>query len=498
MKLPTIAFNLREWHRADFQKFRQNSAALSKLATDAGKTSDRFRKARQIILNAALSGTPQKVPELILSTTDVRAATDLLASDREFVKSGALNQYFLQSLLGPRPQLSRLSLLQLVRAFLVFFTDLGSVENVKDLAEFIKTQMVRHEGLHEDHGLFLLSNNRDLIFGLYGPGRIVTKAFEDHHTLEEQFNLLSLTGYGNGVYQRICRYQYYFETLKQIDVGSNHEILKEITRPEVYNAPGSEEGMLGHEALKILIDRSDAKQVSESWQNTILSIAGDPRVPKSSSRYQKWWALLGEDRVNKVRGWFSRLDLRLFFQILENYGQDNGGRDHILMFPARRRFLEGLLEQGLVVNSRLFVGNQVCNYLERNFVEQELPEYALVRDSDRCMIYLLVGHCHMIEGSHNYKLWIFPKLPSGTVIENYSDDKYDPRDLGHGILDRYNEEFGSSAPKPIDIIHHPPFAWQHKAISFLESQGIRLDVEQLFSSGDYQRYVFTYGLKSWG
>src|SRR5690554_8060104 len=99
--------------------------------------------------------------------------------------------------------------------------------------------------------------------------------------------------------------------------------------------------MLGHAALEILIDRAASGLVSQAWQNTILTIAGDSRVPRTSSDYQRWWPILGEDRQAVVRGWFSRFDLRLFVEVLEQSA--SGETDIERMFRPRKKSMEGLL-----------------------------------------------------------------------------------------------------------------------------------------------------------
>ena len=266
-------------------------------------------------------------------------------------------------------------------------------------------------------------------------------------------------------------------------------------QPDVYKAPGSDGGTLGHEVLKILIDRSPSQGASEAWRGVILTIAGDPRVAMNHERYSQWWALLGEGRSQKVRGWLSSFDLSLFLGALADYGATSGDKDLQRMFPARKRFLEGLIEQGLVVVTRLFVGSKAREYLKRNYKPTELPDHAAVGDSNRSMIYLQVGHCHMIEGSHNCTLWIFPTLPADSGIVDYGIRRFTPYDLGGRVKRKYDEEFGIGATKPAAIVHSPrEFRWQHEAINYFEQQELRLDTQLLFSGSDYRLYRRIHGV----
>ena len=498
IKIQHIEFCLPPWKENDFHIFTRNIASLSEMSTNAGLTSDKFKVACQKIQTIVLNGNSKRVPQIIQSAVDVRAATYLLSTDRRIAISDIISMTFLEALIKPRQHMSKLSLLQLIRAFFVFFDDLGNKEELRNLAEFIKVQLAHYEDTQNEHELALLARNSDLIFSLDGPTSVVRRAVVGNSSLPEQFKLLGLTGYGDSRYQKICQYQYYLKTLEEIPVGSDHEVLKEIVRKNVFQAPGSNGNMLGHEALQILIDRSSSQRVSEFWQSVILTIAGDPRVPRKSSRYQRWWALLGNERIQKVRGWLSRFDLNLFLRVLEDYGQAEGDESLQRMFPARKKFLEGLIEQGLVVTSRLFVGGIAREYLRRNFKKEELPEFAKVRDTYRSMIYLQVGHCHMIEGSHNCTLRIFPDFPEKTKIANYSFSDFTPYELGSGAESQYISEFGSYAPSPASIRHvSNRLAWQHNAISYFQTQGIRLDVEKLFSRSDYQQYKRIHGVGIW-
>ncbi|MEI8647018.1 EH signature domain-containing protein [Paraglaciecola sp. Hal342] len=93
---------------------------------------------------------------------------------------------------------------------------------------------------------------------------------------------------------------------------------------------------------RILIDRAPKQGVDESWQNAVIAIAGDPRVPKSHPRYMKWWSQLTNAQSKKVQGWLSKLDLKLFLEALEDYSKSSRDDDMIRMFPSRKHFLEGM------------------------------------------------------------------------------------------------------------------------------------------------------------
>ena len=93
-------------------------------------------------------------------------------------------------------------------------------------------------------------------------------------------------------------------------------------------------------------------EVSEKWQKVIFQIAGDPRVPKDASNYRNWWLALGEERIAKVRGWLSKVDIELFLKVFDEYASYKRNENMIRMYPARKTFLFGLLKQKKVLNTR--------------------------------------------------------------------------------------------------------------------------------------------------
>jgi len=340
----------------------------------------------------------------------------------------------------------------------------------------------------------MLSVNRDLIFNLNGPASTVAKAKENKQDLDVYFRQLGINGPNNGRFHDICRYNYYLETLKGIKVGVNDPVLSEVCKKEVYLSPGTDGKLLGHEVLSILIDRSPTQGVSDSWQKTILSIAGDPRVTSSHASFLQWWALLTEERISKVKGWLSRFDLKLFLKVLESYGQDTGNTDLVRMFPARKKFLEGLLDQGLVLHTRLFLSNHADLFTKRNYKKGAIPKYATVNNPDISMIYLQVGDLHVIEGTHNFKFWVFPAIPQKSSVLNYARHQFGRRELSGGLHDLYKQEFDFNNPVA-DITHSPKNCnWQSKAINYLQTYGIELNIEMLFSKEDYLLYRRLYGL----
>ena len=489
-----ISFNLSEWTDADFSVIRKSRDKLSKLAASTGNSSDRFKDACEMLWKLARSGQGQSIPNEIKSPIEVRALSFLL-SDESFLKHVSVTKELLDSLYCPSPKLGRLSLLQLIEAFFKQFDRLCDAEVFEHFARLICLELKGVKSTDGGDDLARLRQYRAILFASKGPYNVVDFARNEKLDLNQTLIKLALHGYHGGRFHQICRFHYYLETLRNLPVGNDHEVLSEVCKPEVYNAPYGEGRLIGHEVLQILIDRAPQQKISDSWRHVIMTIAGDPRVPNNSRRYQQWWYLLGAARSQKVRGWLSGVDLLLFLDILENYGRSTGQDDLKRMFPARKTFLEGLHRQGLIFESRLFISSSAEWFVERNYRRQDLPTYARVNDAYRSMIYLKIGDYHMIEGSHSFKLWIFKDIPAEASIFDYAAKYFSATELSYGLESLCLKKAPNDSQRPVKIIHNPhSFGWQAAAISALRQLGVRLDLEQLFSPPDYRDYKSIHGL----
>lgn len=496
IEIPELQFNIREWEPVDFRSFELMGKKLKPLANGGGANSDAFKDACRRLLRLSIEVGQQGVVQGIHKPMDARAAAFLLANSNDFVKKVEVTSSLLDAIEAVRPVVGRQTLLLLSNTFFSHFDHLKGDKTA--LCEFLKRHFSRFSTSSERSDFTLLSRNRKVLFDSSGPVQVVNWAQDQECDLDLAFSKLGLNLYGQGRYADLCRYRYYLETLKSMPVGEDADLLVELSKRVVFEAPAKEGQLLGHDIVAIMIDRSiKAGELSDAWQRVILTIAGDPRVPRSSSKFQRWWALLGEDRIAQVRGWLSKFDLNLFLKVLEDYGHSAGEASLQRMFPARKKFLEGLIEQGLVSQSRLFINKHAEHYLKTHYEKDELPEYARVKDSlRRSMIYLQVGDLHMIEGSHNVTLWIFPRLPEWASVLDYGTTDFLPSELGTHIQLHYHKEFGERATPPASIRHAPQnYSWQHQAIKYLQGRGVKLQLDKLFIPSDYKQYKRHYGVQ---
>lgn len=395
-----------------------------------------------------------------------------------------------------QPRVSRLTLLQLLSLYFKYF-DLFDAHGPfrETLEKYLLVELHRprpHRRARYGSGDPLTElKDRPELLQLDGPARLAEHCMTEHRDLSNELQALGLQEIVNGRYGDVCRAQFYLQRLHNIPEGAHDPVLDEILKPEVHRAPFKGNKTIGLAALEILIDRS-SNQASECWQAFILKLAGDPRLPSNSIRYQQWWRPLGEERIRKVRAWLSRLDLRLFLQAVELYGKRSGKADLQRMFPARKRFMEGLLDLNLIHGSRLFLGRNIRQDVLQSLDDKTVSSSIgmLADRTDTAVIYLDCGDFHLIEGSHSFKLWVYLKKPA-PWLDNFHSQKVTHYELTAKISTEYRKVDPSMAYKAIT---HRDHVWQNALFTFLGQHGISLDIEKLLSPQDYLYQKRHYGI----
>jgi hypothetical protein len=489
MKIPELVFDIPEMNFSHFQnQINHQAERLKAIIKKTGKNSMSFKIIRNQLIDR-VKRRENHLEKYISNSLTIRALTDLWLNEA-FNLRCSVTIPLMESIFAIRKYPGTISFLQLVRLFFVRFDKCGDLNAlIKGIHETF--EQIGKKKLSKD--LSTVAEYYKILISIDGPNWVVDQAIEKKVDLDTLQKQMGLSYYFSGRFGDICKYHYYLRQLKELTPNQSSTIFSEIKKKDVYTAPFKEGRFLGHEILSILIDKAPEAELSREWQDIILEIAGDPRVPKNSPKYQKWWALLGPKRIQKVQGWLSGFDLLLFLEVLENFGVSSGKTDLQRMFPARKRFLEGLHKRKLIHGSRLFVSSSADRYLYQHYKKSELPQYAICR-GNISVIYLNIQGHHMIEGSHNFSLRIYDTLPESSSILDYGKDSFFQRELGLGLTEEYDRQTNNSS-FPI-IIRHMPMAqsWQHKAIKAFEELNIKIDPESVFSKEDYQEYKQRYGL----
>ncbi|MCX2779244.1 EH signature domain-containing protein [Microbulbifer thermotolerans] len=501
MKLPDLPSLQLEWQAGSLENWTLITQDVQRLRKSAGK-GDLFQKVMQQLLQMLRAGDCSPLPELLRERVTERALTQLWLENAEFRQHIMKKQLLQYMVSAQRPLLGIIALHNLVT---LYFTEYDRLDQCEEglretLENIIKAQIqLRFE---KKYGSV---DNRDLLAILYreapwllsadGPRKLVDYTRRENRDLSEVFLTFELRGLDDGRYGDICRALYYLDTLRTIPVGAYDEVFAELLNPSVSKAPYEGQKRIGHAALEILIDRAE-DDPGEHWQNFIMDLAGDPRIASSAASYREWWKPLGEERIEKVRSWLAKEDLRLFLRALEQYSKESGKEEIRRMFPARKKFLEGLERMKLVRSTRLMLGSEAAISVKKILGNDLKTNYIRLTNengmSDKAVIYVNCGDFCLVEGTHNFKLWVYLAPPS-ELAYSYDVKKLSHSELTLTVRSEYIKKYGASASY-IDITHYPNVTWQNKFFVFLADHGISLDIEQFLTAEDYNELIKRFGI----
>jgi len=269
-------------------------------------------------------------------------------------------------------------------------------------------------------------------------------------------------------------------------MGENSDIFDELSQENVARMPYNNK-WLGHEVISIMIQKGldSGVVLPDNWLQVILKIADDPRV----AYHREWWSLIARQYIEAMQGWLAGFDLELFLKSLKNFSESSGDASLQRMFPARERFLKGLLDHKLIRLSKLFIGREPARYIKSLYDQKNMPKFSRLTDSDLSVIYLKVGHIHMVEGSHSFSLRLYDELPDRERLLNYSRT-FRGSELGPRLAEMYERKSQKAA---FSVTHNPNLTWQHKVIQEFGKQGVSINPEWVLTLDDYRNYRRKYG-----
>lgn len=495
MRLPSITEPINDWEPQDLEPWVVLGERAAKMSEAVG-SNDAFDQMVTTLRNMSSTNRFDKLPELLKRRLTARALTWLWLNDDHFT-SRMLNPTLLKNLIKAQaPRLTRMTLQQLAQVYFRRFDELDKQAEIRELLEKKLLQQLEimpppKIDANWVDPLVTLQREGSWLLSFEGPAKLVERVRNEGRELGETFTELGLQGFDEGRYGDVCRTHFYLETLRSIPLGAYDPVFDELLKPSVSKAPYEAKRRIGHVALEILIDRV-TQEPSDAWQEFVISLAGDPRIASSARNFREWWQPLGEARIQKVRGWLSREDLRLFLQALEQYGVETQNEGLQRMFPARKTFLEGLFKLKLIRSSRLLLGRKASETVKRILGKDVKTSFALMdgRMNDKAVIYLDCGDFHLVEGSHDFRIWVYLAPPS-RLLSTYERNYFADTDLTKTVPKEYSQTYPGL---PFGSFVHNPTTWQNNVLNFLADNGIELNIEQLLSPEDYQQILRRFGL----
>ncbi|MDO6718705.1 EH signature domain-containing protein [Psychrosphaera sp. 1_MG-2023] len=456
-------------------KMRKLVSGLQQLAKGAGTESESFKAAWLKIANAIEDN--KNLESVIKNKLDIRALGFEL--DPKFNQRIALNERVLQKIDSITDNPSSIFIESLFQYYLSHFSELKNIDKVS--AWLVKSRAKRR--LSKWYDPHLLSPD--------GPKWVAQQAIDKNADFEIIIKELDLDQFQSGQFMEQSQRIYFVEQLNNIPINQPHELLEEVQKQEVYESSFSRSELLGHIVLKVLIERAPTLDIHESWMNTIMSIAGDPRITVGHPRYIKWWSHIPDEMISKVKGWLSGLDLKLFLEALEDFSYSSRDADMERMFPARKQFLEGLYDKKLIKNTKLYMCKNMARFLNNKYKEEHLPDFSIVEDGEKSIIYVDLGNAHIIEGSHQCQLWIYRSMHESAPVLKYEKQKKSYRGLTMGLHEAMSR-YGKGA---YDHFVHSPgsFSWQRRAVRILSNLGVPVTVKDVLTADDYRSYVRRFG-----
>ena len=486
LRHPTTEVNLLNIASESGEAWRQMSAALRHGAKVGGALSKSFSDSCIVLRNIE---EHQQLSDLINKPIMIRACIYLWLEEEEFIKSNRVDHTTLQKFNRIKPQIGFINLFNLIQIFFKHYDHCGDLDS---LSNFLLKQLSQLNDKTAVGVVSSLNVNRDRIFHGKGHIRVVEKAETDGTKLSDTMKELGIDETYEGRFKELAVGFYYIKKLNALDpnLSAEQSILDEVSAVDVPEIP-YEGRLLGHSAIEALVNNAVGRRIElpEHWLQTILSIAGDPRIPRTDERYRKWWAQIPSQIINLVYERLSGFDLKLFLEVLENFAARSGDDALARMFPKRRLFLEGLLKQNLIRRSRLFISREAHYYLNRNYKQEMLPNYARLNDRNTSIIYLKLNRSHIVEGSHNHRFWIYTEIPENSAPNNYERSDFKKREL----YDMNKWNVASSNGNTWSTYHNG--FWQGKVLEQFRKLGIKVDPEQVLEKSDYRRFRYEYGIR---
>lgn len=476
--LPTLSLN------NFFSPYEKSLSALVKQldkSANAGLANDPLvQRSIKNIRHNILYNIP--LIDAIKTKYDIRALAIMLSEDA-----------FRKKFSFTRELANKIDLIRPKTSIVLYFAIFDYVFNEFDKANVIeyplywlkeKRKLRNEQGIHDEQ-----------VFDLDGPKWLAQQAVLERKPMNELSKEVGLGYVNSGRYMQLAKQHYYINQLKNIPVNEPHPLLDEVSSLKVFESLYDKEFLMGHKIMDILIERAPEKNIHSDWLNVILGNAGDPRIPTSHPRFKKWWQYLSEKHISKVRGWLSSLDLKLFLEAIANYAQYSRDDELLRMYPSRKAFLEGLFDQEIILETRLFVSVNADQYLKENYKPSQLPAYEVLNGSGdnkhKSLIYLKLTNGEMIEGSHSCYLRIFSRFTRQVPVINYNNKRFTYYTLT-SEMDRFVENM--ALPVRHKITHNPELSWQRKAILALKELGIRVYPEDVLIPKDQKAFKRKYGI----
>ncbi len=386
--------------------------------------------------------------------------------------------------------ISRLGTMALIHLHLMYFDRVDQWE--KGLFHVIEKAVAQAIAAQPRNGKALdivdaVRDRPELVITSSAAANASQLVIDGEHTVEGLLTDLRLSGFEARRYRELLNQEVFLRRIENADPNGKNAFLSELSSDAVRKAPRPGGGYFGIDLLEALISRASSMP-SLDWLNAILDIAGDPRMSYTKDWFV-WWSPVEKSARETVVRWLSDQDLELFLRTIEEYGERTRNEALQRMYPDRSQFLRGLQKTGLVRETRLFMPESARSFASRTLPNRVLQTISRLEGTpDRSLIFIDCGRFHIVEGSHNFKIWVY----EGQVHELLSSrERYSTHidELRQPLADQYvaNGQLYKSAS-------HLGL-WQHPMLQFLrQNLRIEIDPSTMMTRSTYREMISKKGM----
>lgn len=387
----------------------------------------------------------------------------------------------------PKQCLSTLAIRELLQVFYKNYITIGAFRD--NFSNFIIEQLEKKEKVRITRKLKFIKLNSSKLFSSSAHiwlAELSDKSKFSIDVISDEYEI----SYKSELYNCAVS-QIYISRLKKLTPNQNDPVLQDIVKENIYNSSYIDDNelfntdiTLGHKAIEILIDiiEQNNSRIEELWKNTIIDIAGDPRISRNNENYRLWWSLIDSHKRNLLISWLSKFDMALFLRLIEEFSE---GKDDIeRMFPKRKRLLDYIFNNNFIAYTRLFLGTRAIEFINKSYENHKIFYTPVNNDRDAVIFFYKVKNAYIVEGTHNFAMRIFDRIPEKSKLNDYSE--FVTKQDFYNLDKLYLNEFGNDIDK---IIHHAGGKWIMKFVDILKNKyHVNINEDELLTEEEFLEY----------
>ncbi len=165
------------------------------------------------------------------------------------------------------------------------------------------------------------------------------------------------------------------------------------------------------------------ERLREYCVDRLVKRFGDPR-----KEHQAFWAQIGKQYRRVMLKWLARKSMEAIFEIVSDAER---GTDQGHQWANRKRFWMGIYDQGRIDEAWVALGSSAIPYAKSLFSRTGDPSFLSYGRqngrNDTCLLFMKLGDKTVVEGSHSFRVHVFPT--ASRVTPTLYANNYDLDDI---------------------------------------------------------------------